>query len=271
MTHSQPPIIKLQDVYFLRADQKILQDINWTIYPGQHWALLGLNGSGKTSLMKILSGYEFPSSGQVEVLGHIFGKSSIPKLRERIGLVTNWLSQQMPDYMTVEDVILTGKFASIGLYQPVSDQDRQAARVLLDQFNLAAFGQRRLSTLSQGERQNIFILRALITEPDLLILDEPNNSLDLFAREQLLAFIEDLVAHRPGLSLMLITHHTEDITAAFNHCLLLRDGKIFKQGPKAEVFRQDVLADFYEQPIDIRPYLNQRFEVVPDFSAFGDS
>lgn len=257
------PIIELKHLDYRRDTTQILKNINWQIRPGEHWALVGLNGSGKSTIIRILGGYDFPSSGTVHVLGEVFGKTSMPSLRKRIGFVSAWLSQQLPAHYTVLNTIISGKFASFGIYQQITADDRKRAYALLEQFSLADFADRQMVTLSQGESQMVLILRALMTDPELLILDEPSTGLDLFAREQLLQFLEELALQKPAVSQLLITHHTEEIIPIYQHTCLLKAGQIFKQGLTADLLTAEVLQDFYGHPIQILPFVGRRIQVVP--------
>lgn len=256
-------VIRLENVSFYRNSQTILDKINWSIKSGEHWSLVGLNGSGKSTIINILSGYHFPSNGKVWVLEEEFGKTSIPLLRQRIGIVSNWINQQLPKNYNVLKTIISGKFASFGIYQEITDEDKEKALSLLKQFGFERFAHRPLNTLSQGEMQKVLIIRALMTDPELLILDEPANSLDLFAREQLLQFIEELATKKRNMSLLLITHHVEEITPLFKNTLLLKNGKSFRQGNTNELMNPQTLYEFYDRPIEIVPYVNNRVQVIP--------
>lgn len=263
IANTEKPIIQLNKVGFNRQDKVILKDIQWTINQSQHWALLGLNGSGKSSLINILTGYHFPSSGQVKVLDQVFGVSSIPDLQRRIGIVSSWINQEIPSHLSVLDTIISGKFASLGLYQKVTDDLVQEAEELLNTFNFSTFRNRRMATLSQGERQTVLILRALMTEPELLILDEPTSGLDLFARENLLAVLEKLAKEKPQVTQLMVTHHTEEIIPLYQKICLLKDGAIFAKGDREMMLDPDRLHDFYGQPVLLRPFKKGRILVMP--------
>lgn len=262
---SHQPVILLENVSFNRQDKKILQDINWTIDQGQHWALLGLNGSGKSSIINILTGYHFPSSGQVKVLNQPFGKTSIPKLQRRIGIVSAWIGQQMPSHLSVLKTIISGKFASIGVYQQIQAEDIQQAEDLLETFHFTEFRDRPLNNLSQGEKQVVLILRALMTEPELLILDEPTSGLDLFAREKLLDMLRKLAKEKPNVSQLMVTHHTEEIISLYDNICLIKDGKIFDQGTRQEMMQSELLHQFYDRPVKLTPFKDDdRVLVIPE-------
>lgn len=260
---SKPAKIQINHLYFIRGNKHILKEINFSIKANENWALVGLNGSGKSSLVSILSGYEFPTSGQVQVLGETFGKTSIPKLRRRIGLVSNWLHYQIPNHETVLRTIISGHFASFGIFQPIPSKIEEKAINLLEKFNWLSFKNRPLNTLSQGEEQVVLILRALMTDPELLILDEPTNGLDLFAKEYLLDFLQTLNRESKKLSLLFISHHLDEITDVFTHVALLKKGTLFKKGPTQNILTEKVLNDFYEKPVQVKKYQGNRLQVLP--------
>ncbi len=256
-------IIELDNVSFNRQDKEILKHIHWTIESGEHWALLGLNGSGKSSIINMLAGYHFPSKGQVKVLDQVFGESAIPKLQRRIGIVSAWIGQKLPSHYTVLDTVISGKFASMGIYQQVTEADILQAEDLLKTLNFLPFRDRKIATLSQGEKQTVFILRALMTTPELLILDEPTSGLDLFAREKLLDTLNQLAVEKPEVSQLMVTHHTEEIIPLYQKICLLKDGMIFAKGDRDQMLDPDRLHDFYGQAVTLRPFKNGRILVIP--------
>ena len=168
-------ILTLTQVGFTREKKKLLQDINWTVEKGQHWAVLGLNGAGKTLLLQIICGYLWPSQGQVQVLGQTFGKSSIPDLQKRIGWISTALQYRIRNNEQAEKIVLSGKFASIGIYQHYTEQELEQAKAILSQVGGAKLIGKHYEVLSQGERQLVLIARGLMAQPELLILDEPCN------------------------------------------------------------------------------------------------
>ncbi|MDK6855617.1 ABC transporter ATP-binding protein [Aerococcus sanguinicola] len=262
MTQHNDSVLSLKNVSYYRQGRPILKNINFEIRPGQHWALLGLNGSGKSTLIHILSGYDWPSAGQVTVLGERFGQTNISRLKRRIGLVSSWLEYRLPENDSVLKIVLSGLFASFGLYQAVGPKEKLAAQELLARFDCQDLADRPFATLSQGEKQKILILRGLMTKPELLILDEPFNALDLFARERLLEFLGE-VSQEEGLSLVMISHRSEDISQLFQHVLLLKEGQVFAQGSRQDMLQDELLTDFYGQAVDCLPYKDQRVLVVP--------
>lgn len=254
-------IIKLEDVSWRRDGKEILKDINWEVKPGEHWAILGLNGSGKTSLLNIVTGYNYPTAGRVKVLGTEFGKASLPEMRKKIGFVSNALGRfaQTLNRETAENIVLSGKFASFGIYQDITEEEAQRATNILKELRLEYIADQRYSVLSQGEQRRTLLGRALMSQPELLILDEPCAGLDILAREDVLAMAEQVAEEtRP---LLYVTHHIEEITEAISHVLLIRDGRIIAQGPKQDVLTGENLTETYKIPINLhweggRPWMS---------------
>lgn len=254
---------KFEHVSFIRDERALLNNVNWAIDASENWAILGLNGAGKTLLLQLICGYLWPSKGRLEVLDQVFGQASIPELQRRIGWVSTALQYRMKNWETAEKIVLSGKFASIGLYQHYTDADlKQAKRILTDAGGETLIG-KKYEVLSQGERQLVLISRALMANPELLILDEPCNGLDLFAREKLLTQIQHIAEQKNHPTLLYVTHHTEEILPCFNHLMLLKDGEIFAKGSRRDLFNEETLASFYAEPIQIIPLKEDRFAVYP--------
>lgn len=253
--------IVLDQVSWQRKGRTILDEINWQVEPGQHWAILGLNGSGKTSLLNIVTGYHFPSQGQVRVLETEFGRGSIRDLRKEIGFVSSSLNQFLASFnrQRVEGVVISGKFASVGIYEEVTEADYRLADDILADLNLTYLKGQFFRTLSQGESRRVLIARALMAEPRLLILDEPCSGLDILAREQVLDLMESI--SQRDCQLIYVTHYLEEITETITHALLIRDGQIVAQGPKHEVLTGDYLSETFKLAVDVnwqagRPWLS---------------
>jgi len=242
MPASPTPILEVSRLSIERGRTRILRDVSWRVERGQHWVILGANGSGKTSLLRALTGYLPPTAGQVAVFGKIYGETDWRDLRLRIGLVTSALQPHVPPAEPALETVLSGKFAQLDLWAKTSRADRAAAGRILRRVDAAPLAEREWMFLSQGERQRVLIGRALMARPRLLILDEPCAGLDPVAREQFLKFIDDL-ARRPGSpALVLVTHHVEEITPAFTHALVLRTGRVVAAGPKERVVTSAVLS-----------------------------
>lgn len=254
-------IIEMKDVCWQREDTYILQDVTWSVKPGEHWAILGLNGSGKTTLLNMINGYIFPSQGEVQVLDKRFGSFDLRELRKSIGWVSSLLQEQLYVNETALEIVLSGKYASIGLYQIPEPNDVDKARNFLAAMGCRQFVDRRYKTLSQGEKQKVLIARALMASPQLLILDEPCSGLDVFSREQLLNSVMQLGLQSDGPTLLYVSHHLEEILPIFSHTLLLRKGKVHSLGLTKKVISKENLTDFFETSVNIhwqneRPWLS---------------
>jgi iron complex transport system ATP-binding protein len=242
MPASRTPVLEVSRLSIERGQTRILRNVSWRVERGQHWAVLGANGSGKTSLLRALTGYLPPTAGQIAVFGKIYGKTDWRELRLHIGLVTSALQPHVPPAEAALETVLSGKFAQLDLWAKTTAADRAAAARILRRVDAAKLAAREWVFLSQGERQRVLIGRALMARPRLLILDEPCAGLDPVAREQFLKFLNDL-ARRPGSpALLLVTHHVEEITPAFTHALVLRAGAVVAAGPKARIVTPAVLS-----------------------------
>src|SRR5690625_222864 len=244
-------IITMQDVSWRRDGKTILEDINWEVTNGQHWAVLGLNGSGKTTVLNMLNGYIWPTTGKVSVLGQQFGKTDIRELRKSIGWVSSSLEARIRSMQRTQDMIVSGKYASIGLYEDPTEADYEKAVQLMEELGCIHLLDRTYETCSQGEKQKVLIARALMAEPKLLILDEPTNGLDFIAREDLLHTVQRLATQKNGPTILFVTHHIEEVLPVFSHALLLSQGTVFAQGWREEVLTSARLTDFFEKSVAV--------------------
>ncbi|CAM3752219.1 ABC transporter ATP-binding protein [Aeromicrobium ponti] len=246
-------VICLNSISWKRDGKEILHNVSWEVEKGQHWAVLGLNGSGKTTLLKMITGYEWPNGGQVSVLGNLYGKTNIPELRRSIG----WVSTSLDDKFqfrpsdTVLEIVLSGKFASIGLYEDITQKDLEKAIELMERFNIRHVENQTLSSLSQGEKRKAMIARALMASPKLLILDEPCNGLDIYSREELLSSIEKMMAQPEGPTVLYVTHHIEEIVPSISHTLLMREGEVIAQGSKRATLTEPLLEETFRVPVSL--------------------
>ncbi|MGG5372815.1 ABC transporter ATP-binding protein [Enterococcus sp. AZ196] len=256
-------ILAFEHVQFVRQQMKLLQNIDWRIQAGEDWAILGLNGAGKSLMLNMISGNLWPSSGKLTVLGEVFGRTSIPDLTKRIGWVSQSLQERIHREEQAELIVLSGKFASIGIYQEYTEAELEEAKQLLSSLGAEKLIGKVYQVLSQGEKQLVLIARALMAKPELLILDEPCNGLDLFAREDLLSRIKKMKEASDAPSLLYVTHHTEEILPLLNHVLMIRDGKIFKQGRRDALLKEEILNEFYQRPIELHEMNDDRLMVIP--------
>jgi iron complex transport system ATP-binding protein len=247
-------IVELTHVSLQRGGKWILQDVSWYVQPGQHWAVLGANGSGKTTLFQILTGYLWPTEGQVTVLGKRFGTFDLRELRKSIGIVSASVRDQFQSSQPSErsvDVVVSGKFASIGVYDEVTPDDEERAMHLLAVFGCLDVANQPFHTLSQGEKQRVLLARAWMANPALLVLDEPCSGLDIPGREQLLMAIRRLMREPNGPTLIFVTHHAEEILPEFQHTLLLHQGKVMAQGPTSHVVTSKRLSECFGLPMEV--------------------
>lgn len=233
-----------------RRERHLLREIDWTVRPGEHWALLGANGAGKTTLMNVAGAVHHPSAGTADVLGHRLGRVDLRELRGRIGLVEARTSRSFRQRMTAEQVVLTGATASIAPRPGAQvTGDRARARELLERFGCGGLADRPYDACSQGERQRVLLARALMRRPALLLLDEPATGLDLPGREALLAAVASIAAEEPETATVTVTHHVEELPGSTTHALLLRDGVVVAAGPAAETIASGPLSDCFGTPV----------------------
>jgi iron complex transport system ATP-binding protein len=244
-------VIHLENVSWICDGRHILRNINWEVNPGEHWAIIGLNGSGKTTLLNMINGYLWPSKGEISVLDKRFGDCDVRELRKAIGWVSSSLQERLYTTETAEEIVLSGKFATIGLYDRPDRKDIKQARSIMEQLGCACLSKQLYGTLSQGEKQRVLIARALISSPKILILDEPCTALDIFAREQLLSTVEHIDRMDSKPTLIYVSHHIEEIVPIISHALLLRRGEIYSSGRTRDVLTKSNLSDFFETSIDM--------------------
>jgi iron complex transport system ATP-binding protein len=266
---SAGPIFEVRD---LRVEREavILQQISWRVERGQHWVILGANGSGKTSLLSALTGYLVPTSGEVTVGRDRFGATDWREVRTAVGLVSASLGHRIEPQETGREIVLTGRRAQINLWGPVSAAEERDAARLLRQVHADHLADRPWGFLSQGERQRILIGRALMARLKMLFLDEPCAGLDPVAREDFLGFLEKL-ARRPGApTLVLVTHHVEEIAPLFTHVLMLHQGRVLAAGPKEDVLTSANLARTFGAKVKLgRAGTRYRLEVHPRGNSFA--
>ena len=235
----------------------ILSDINWRVTRGQHWTILGANGSGKTSLLSALTGYLMPTTGEISLLGQTYGESDWRELRKQVGIVSSSVRQMMADGEPALETVASGKYAMIDFWGRLSHSDNVEALRLLRQVECAYLAERPWRVLSQGERQRVLIGRALMAKPRMLILDEPCAGLDPAAREHFLQFIQRLGQRKASPTLVLVTHHVEEIMPVFTHVLLLKEGNMLAAGQKAVALNSRNLSRAFNTPMKLATRRNR--------------
>jgi iron complex transport system ATP-binding protein len=229
-------VLSFREVTVLRGGRPIVDRLDWVVTDEQRWVVLGPNGAGKTTILQLAGAQIHPTSGRVEVLGEALGSVDVFDLRPRIGLASAALAERIPGDELVRDVVVTAAWAVTGRgHETYEDPDTSRARGVLELMGAAGLADRLFGTLSEGERKRVQIARALMTDPELLLLDEPAAGLDLGAREDLVTRLSGIATDRWAPVQVLVTHHVEEIPAGFTHVLLLREGRTIAAGPIHEV------------------------------------
>jgi iron complex transport system ATP-binding protein len=248
----RPAVVELRALEVRRAGRAILGPLDLTIRDGERWAVLGPNGSGKTTLLSCIGLELWPTGGTIDVLGHRYGRVDSRELRRRIGAAGSAIEASLRADLTPTTLVMTARHAATEPWWHVySDADRERARKLLDELGLGRVAEHQFGTLSAGERRRTSIARALMPDPDLLLLDEPAANLDLGARETLLADLAVLAGAARPSAIVLVSHHVEEIPPGFSHALVLADGALLAAGPIATVLRDEVLSRAFGLPIRI--------------------
>ncbi len=236
------------DIY--GAKRRILSDINWHINPGENWILFGRNGSGKTKLLEIITGYMFPTEGEVTRFGQGYMGHDIRDTRTRIGYVSSALKEKFTMHETLLNSVLGGLYASVGLYRKPLKADMERAARLIADTGLEGRERDIIGHLSDGEKQKVMMLRAMINDPDLLIFDEPAAGLDIVAREELLASIST-VAARKNIAVVYVTHHVEEIVPLFDKIFILDNGSCFFSGKMNEAVDKNIFSELFGRRIEV--------------------
>lgn len=239
--------IDLEQVTVLKSGSELISDIDWQVGTGERWVLFGPNGSGKTTLVQVVSTYQFPARGTASVLGERLGRVDVRTLRPRIGYVGPAPAALVRRDLSCRDIVVTGRHAAFvdTRWHAYTEADWAAADRHLDTMGVLSFADRLFATLSEGERKRVLIARALMTDPELLLLDEPGSGLDLGAREQLVGSLETLGAGLRDITMVLVTHHVEEIPPGFDQILMLADGRVSAVGKTADVLTSGRLSTVY--------------------------
>ncbi|MGI5483532.1 ABC transporter ATP-binding protein [Streptomyces lavendofoliae] len=225
-------VLELVDVSVVRDGRALVEDVSWSVKEGERWAILGPNGAGKTTLLNVASSYLYPSSGTARVLGDQLGKVDVFDLRPRIGMAGIAMAEKLPKRQTVLQTVLTAAYGMTATWHERYDAvDEDRARAFLDRLGMTEYLDRTFGTLSEGERKRTLIARAMMTDPELLLLDEPAAGLDLGGREDLVRRLGRLARDAYAPSMIMVTHHVEEIPPGFTHVLMIRQGKVLAAGP----------------------------------------
>jgi iron complex transport system ATP-binding protein len=243
-------LIDFAKVSLRRGGQVLVGPVTWSVELDERWVIIGPNGAGKTSLLRIAAAMEHPSSGTAYVLGERLGRTDMSELRARVGLSSSALSQRVPDSEVVRDLVVSAGYAVMGRWrEQYDDLDYTQAIDMLESIGAEHLADRTYGTLSEGERKRVLIARSMMTDPELLLLDEPAAGLDLGGREDLLARLEDLALDADSPALVLVTHHVEEIPRGFSHCMILSEGKVVDSGLLPDVLTAENLSKAFGQKI----------------------
>lgn len=245
-------LIDFRDVTLRRDGHLLVGPVSWQVELDERWVVIGPNGAGKTSLLRMAAAMEYPSTGTATVLGERLGRTDLSELRQRVGLSSSALAQRIPDDEVVRDLVVSAGYAVLGRWRErYDDIDYERAIDTLESVGAEHLADRTYGTLSEGERKRVMIARALMTDPELLLLDEPAAGLDLGGREELVARLADLAADPDSPALVLVTHHVEEIPPGFSHCLILSEGTVLAAGLLPDILTADNLSAAFGQSIAV--------------------
>ncbi|MDR1767072.1 MAG: ABC transporter ATP-binding protein [Propionibacteriaceae bacterium] len=245
-------VVELAGVSIIRGEATLLDKVNWTIQDNDRWVVIGPNGAGKTTLLQILSAQWHPSHGRATLLGKTLGRVDVFELRPRIGVASAAMADRIPRSEAVSDVVVSAAYAVTGRWREVYEEvDHTRARKLMEMLRVDQLADRTFGTLSEGERKRVQIARALMPDPELLLLDEPAAGLDLAGREALVGTLGEIAQDPNAPAMVLVTHHVEEIPPGFTHCLMLREGRVVAAGPLADALNSDNLSDAFDMDLQV--------------------
>lgn len=253
-------LIDLENVSCKNGYKYLLRDVSWKVKPGEHWIVFGMNGSGKTTLLSIIAGFKELTSGIVKVFGQEFSNNTALEIRKKIGWVSSSFFDKHYTKESALDIVLSGKSGTLGLDFNITLDDVYVAKQLLEELKLGDKINYGFDTMSKGERQNVLIARALISNPEILILDEPCTGLDVYNRSYLFSTIEEL-ARNKGITIIYVTHYLEEVTPLFSKALLLKNGRIFAYGNTKEIFTEQYMETLLEHPVMIEQNVDATYRM----------
>ncbi|MEV6286807.1 ABC transporter ATP-binding protein [Kribbella sp. NPDC051770] len=246
-------VVELAGISVVRGESRLLDGVDWTVDEADRWVVIGPNGAGKTTLLQVLAAQMHPSSGIVGLLGEVVGTVDVFELRPRIGLTSAALADKLPRAERVSDVVVSASYAVVGRWREEYDEvDHQRAKELLTELGIGHLSDRTFGTLSEGERKRVQIARALMTDPELMLLDEPAAGLDLTGREQLVRSLSSIATAEGAPAMVLVTHHVEEIPPGFTHALLLKEGRVVSAGPIEQALTAETLSETFDLALTLQ-------------------
>lgn len=247
-----PSALEFTDAVVRRDGRNIVDHVTWQVADDQRWVVLGPNGAGKTTLLQLADTLMHPTAGTVTILGETLGRTDVFEIRPRIGFASTAMAKRIPRDETVLNVVLTAAFSVTGRWnEQYENIDERRAQRVLGEWKLDHLAERTFGTLSDGEQKRVQIARAVMTDPELLLLDEPTASLDLGAREELLSLLSGYASSPTTPAMVMVTHHVEEIPVGFTHVLLIREGAVVVAGPIAETLTAEALTEAFGMPITL--------------------
>lgn len=245
-------LIDFRDVELRRGGRTLVGPVTWQVELDERWVIIGPNGAGKTSLVRMAAAEEYPSKGTAYLMGEQLGKTDMRDLRAAIGISSAAVQHRIPDHERVDDLVISAGYAILGRWrEEYADMDFGRAFDILDQVGARHLAERTWGTLSEGEKKRVILARALMSNPELLILDEPSAGMDLGGREDLVGYLGDLAMDPDAPAIVMITHHVEEIPAGFTHAMILDEGKVVAQGFIDNVLTSEHLSQAFSQPIHV--------------------
>ncbi|MEY3934069.1 MAG: hypothetical protein RLZZ606_668 [Actinomycetota bacterium] len=245
-------VLAFKNVSVQRSGKTILNDITWSVQDNERWVIVGPNGAGKTTLLKIAAAQLQPSSGSASVLGEALGEINVFDIRTRVGFASTAIASRIPNSESVLNAVMTASYAITGRFkEKYDDVDERRARRVLTEWHLSENADRPFGTLSDGERKRVQIARAVMPDPELLLLDEPVASLDIGSREATIKILSGYASHPAAPAIIMVTHHLEEIPAGFTHALVLNEGRIIASGPINHTLTTDKLSEAYGLPLEV--------------------
>lgn len=255
-------VASLDSVSFVREGRSILRNISWSVDDSERWVIVGPNGAGKSTLLGMLASFIYPTSGTVTVLGEVLGSTDVFEMRPRVGFASSDMARRIPDNETVIDAILTAAWGVTGRWnEEYEELDVRRARRVLSEWRLDDLDSNFVGTLSDGERKRVQIARSVMTDPELLLLDEPAGSLDVGAREDVIEMLDHFSSEASSPAMVMVTHHVEEIPSGFTHLLVIAGGEVIAQGPIAATLTGETMSEAFGRPLSIT-HNNGRFHAT---------